>query len=105
MADTTKPTIKNISEGPRGVTNAAGDTVMLERGETRNDIELTAAELRSAKATGYFQIGGSSPTKAVSLKGKSRDELLKIAEDEEVAIPETATDEQIVKAIEQKRKA
>ncbi len=48
--------ITNIEKGPRGVNTLAG-AVLIDPGQTV-DVELSAAEHKVAKATGWFDIEG-----------------------------------------------
>jgi hypothetical protein len=48
--------ITNTSDGPRGFHSAAG-LVTLEKGETW-DGDISDAEVKSARDTGYFDVGG-----------------------------------------------
>ncbi|HEV7258942.1 MAG TPA: hypothetical protein VGN82_14270 [Bosea sp. (in: a-proteobacteria)] len=50
--------ITNISKGPRGV-NATDGTVLIEPGESV-EVELSAAEAKIAKATGWFDMSGKA---------------------------------------------
>lgn len=52
--------ITNTQPGPRGV-NAIGGPVLIEPGQTA-DVEMSAAELKVAKATGWFDISGKAKT-------------------------------------------
>ena len=51
--------VTNISKGPRGINTKAGP-VLIEPGETRDDLEVVEAELEVAKATGWFDISGKA---------------------------------------------
>jgi hypothetical protein len=53
-----KVTIKNTSDGPRGVHTNRG-LRFLEPGESR-EVEISDAELKGAKSTGYFEVGGKA---------------------------------------------
>lgn len=100
-----KHSITNSEAGPRGFWQ--GDNlVLVEPGQTAEDVELSAEELKQAKATGYFTFdGGKAEKKLPGLTGKNKDQLIAIARDEGVVLPEEATAEQITDAIKQKREA
>lgn len=53
--------VTNISEGPRGL-NTKNGPVLVEPGQTIDDIELVDAELKVAKATGWFDFSGKVPS-------------------------------------------
>lgn len=112
MADTKNTfTLTNTSEGPRGFWEGA-DIVMLDPKQAAQ-ADLSDAEHKAAKDTGYFKIkagpldhdsngsaGGSEPASPPSLAGKTKAELLKIAEDEGVTVEDGATNDDIKSAIE-----
>jgi len=50
--------VTNIEKGPRGI-NAKGGTVLVDPGETV-EVEVSAAELKVAKATGWFEFSGKA---------------------------------------------
>lgn len=52
--------VKNVSTGPRGLNTKTGP-VVLDKDEERDGIELTEAEAKIAKATGWFDIADSEP--------------------------------------------
>lgn len=56
MADTSKTAVRNIAVGIRGL-NTVNGYRDLAPNELAEDVELTAAELESAKRTGYFRFG------------------------------------------------
>lgn len=51
-----KVTVRNISPGFRGL-NAETGYLEFNPGETREGVEITDAELKSARSTGYFEFG------------------------------------------------
>lgn len=59
--------ITNISKGPRGVNGPSGP-VLIEAGETA-EIDLSEAEAKIAKATGWFEFGESEPEEPVEPAG------------------------------------
>lgn len=61
MAEFQKVTLTNTAKGPRGANTREG-LVMLEPGESRR-VELSEAELKSAKGTGYFEFGTAKADK------------------------------------------
>jgi hypothetical protein len=58
MADTQKVTVKNVSDGPR-ILNGANGPVLTHAGETTEAVEISAVELKIARATGYFEFDGA----------------------------------------------
>jgi len=60
-----KHTITNTSGGPRMVNTTTG-AVMLKAGETRDDLELSDAELKSAKGTDWFAFGARAAKAAAA---------------------------------------
>lgn len=57
--------LKNIDAGPRGVyvggddeKKIAGELLVINPGETSDDVELSASQLALAKKTGWFDISG-----------------------------------------------
>lgn len=64
MAETTKKvTVTNTAKGARGIHTTSG-LVMLEAGQTAEDLEVTDAELKSAEEAGYFEFGAAPKKKA-----------------------------------------
>lgn len=61
MSDLTKQTITNVSGGPK-VVNAV-PTVTLQAGESA-EVEMTAAELKVAKGTEWFEFGKAAAAEA-----------------------------------------
>lgn len=58
MADaTTKTTVTNTSDGPRGFWEGA-ECIMLDKGQAAV-AELTDDEVKAAKATGYFKLAAA----------------------------------------------
>jgi hypothetical protein len=55
--------ITNTSKGPRGINTKAGQ-IMLEPGQTVDDVELADAEAKIAKATGWFDFSGKAKAEA-----------------------------------------
>lgn len=53
--------VTNVSKGPRGINTTAGP-VLIEPGETRDDLEIVEQEFEVAKATGWFEISGKPIT-------------------------------------------
>lgn len=56
MAESKTYSVKNTAPGIRGLNAVTGYTE-LAPGETREGVELTAAEFKSARSTGYFDFG------------------------------------------------
>jgi hypothetical protein len=54
-----KTKITNTSAGARGFYNAAGELIMVEKGQSVSH-EISAAELKDLKTGGSFKIGGSA---------------------------------------------
>lgn len=54
--------ITNTSDGPRSVHSVNGE-VLIEAGATA-DLDLSDSEMKSAKATGYFEFGAAAAAKA-----------------------------------------
>lgn len=48
--------VTNIDKGPRGL-NTKNGPVLLDPGQTRDDIDLSAAERKVAESTGWFEFG------------------------------------------------
>lgn len=59
--------IFNKCDGPRGVNTTTGP-VLIDPGQSA-DVELSEAELKIAKATGWFKIGGKAEEPAEQKKG------------------------------------
>lgn len=100
MTGIIKVTVTNTTAGPKifnGVTPA-----LLHPGQETGPLEVSEAELRSMRSTGYFEISGgpADDGKPVSLTGKTKAEMLDIAKDEGVTIEDGATNADIVSAIE-----
>lgn len=53
--------VTNIENGPRGINTESG-TVLVEAGQTV-DVEVSTAELKVAKATGWFEFSGAKAAK------------------------------------------
>lgn len=70
--------IKNISEGPRYLHSSNFGTVIMAPGEERDDIEMTDAELKSAKASDYFEFDGKGPASPASPVEKSGYDLFDV---------------------------
>lgn len=49
--------VKNISQGPRGL-NTLDGAIMLDPGEERSHVRMSAAEADIAKGTGWFDLSG-----------------------------------------------
>jgi hypothetical protein len=60
--------ITNTSKGPRGLNTKAGQ-VLLNPGQTVDDVELSDAEAKIAKATGWFDFSGRAEAKTDEKKG------------------------------------
>lgn len=73
--------VKNVSSGPRGIRNEEGVLIMLEPGQTSDDIRPAKGEIDDAKATGWFLFGkdatdDKAPAPALPLEaGVSSDAL------------------------------
>ena len=59
--------ITNIEKGPRGL-NTKDGAILVEPGQTV-DVELVEAELKVAKATGWFDFGKAEPKQSDEKKG------------------------------------
>lgn len=59
--------ITNKSEGPRGVNTTSGP-VLIEPGQSV-DVELSEAEVKVARATGWFKFGSKAEEPADQKKG------------------------------------
>ena len=105
MADTTKTTVTNISDGPRGFWEGS-ECIMLDKKQVAV-AELTDDEAKAAKATGYFSLAApkTDASGPPSLNNKTKAELLDIAKDEGVDVEEGATVTDIKAAIELNREA
>lgn len=99
-----KATATNVSDGPK-VFNSAPSVVLQPGQSTEGEVDISEAELKSMKGTGFFKFGGDKADEKPSLAGKNKAELLKIAADEEVEIEDGATNDDIRSAIELKREA
>lgn len=105
-----KQTVRNTSGGYRGLNTVGGGYVELSPGQTVEGVDLSDAELASAKDAGYFEFGGKATAPADDDGGKSLDKMNK-AELEAVAAAEgvdlSAATNQAgrVEAIEAARKA
>ena len=104
MTTTHKHVVKNTAKAPRGLHDLTG-YVELAAGESRA-LELSAAELASAKATGYFEFDTGTTAEAKSESGTTADdldttvsELKKIAAAEGVELEHNANKAAIVTAI------
>lgn len=94
--------VKNTARGMRGLHTTTG-LVMLDVGEVREDLELSAAERKSAESTGYFEFGAKAEAEPESgprtdpddttaeLDKRSIAELKDIAKAEGVTLPEQGT--------------
>ncbi|WP_333571318.1 hypothetical protein [Sphingomonas sp.] len=89
-------TVTNTTGGNKVVNSVP--PAILTPGETM-DLEISDAELEVMRGTGWFSFDGDDE-KPVSLSGKKKAELLKIAEAEGVEIEEGATNDDIIAAIE-----
>lgn len=61
----TKIVARNIAAGVRGLHNTEGKLINFERGQAL-EIELSAQELKDAKASGSFEFGGKAPKAAAA---------------------------------------
>lgn len=59
-----KVTITNTAPGARGVRKPNGELVMLERGETVEDFDISDDERKDAEKTGYFEFGKAAAKRA-----------------------------------------
>lgn len=71
--------ITNVSNGPRGIHTENG-LVVLNPGETRDDLKLSKAELASAEEGDWFHVGDLPKAKAEA-DAKGLKAALKAAED------------------------
>jgi len=60
--------ITNLTDGPRGV-NATSGSVLIEPGASV-DVDLSDAELKVAKATGWFEFGPDKPSAKTKAGGE-----------------------------------
>lgn len=74
MSDTQKVTVTNSTKGPR-VFNAAPPILLAPGQSSDGEVSVTAAELESMRATGYFEIDGGDAPEPGPLDG-SIDELV-----------------------------
>jgi hypothetical protein len=65
-----KTTVTNVSTGARGIRDDKHRLIMLERGESA-EVELTDAERKDAKATGYFEFGKAAAERAAEGEGEA----------------------------------
>lgn len=102
MADTYRVDVKNVSNGPRMFNGIP--PVAIPAGQSFQDIEVSAAELKSMRRFGEFEITGgpaAGPSDDLpALSGKNKAELLQIAKDEGAEVEDGATNEDIRSAIE-----
>ncbi len=76
--------VRNIAPGPRGL-NTADGPVMLAPGQ-EGEVNLSEAELKSSKATGWFIFEGQSKKETDSAyAAMSEDELRALLKDKGVA--------------------
>lgn len=76
--------VTNNQAGPRGINTTSGP-VLVEPGQTV-DVDVSAAELKVAKATGWFSFAGKDSAKSDEFQGKSaadtgREDLKKQADE------------------------
>lgn len=72
--------VKNTSVGPRGL-YAGGEMVMLQSGESR-DLDVTAANLKIARETGWFSLEGEAKADPKQEEGSDSADLTKLTDDE-----------------------
>lgn len=88
-----KVTVTNTAKGIRGLYDVDG-LVNLAPGESRS-LEMTEAEIKSAKITGNFDFGAKSAEPSEpqgdGLDSKKVSELDEIIADEKVVVPETGS--------------
>lgn len=65
----TVKSVKNITEGPKGL-NSAGGPVLIEAGDTA-DVDLNDAELAVSQATGWFEISSTRGKKSAKAEDES----------------------------------
>ncbi|MER8925792.1 hypothetical protein [Mesorhizobium sp. M0859] len=63
--------VTNNQAGPRGINTTSGP-VLLDPGQTA-DVEVSSAELKVAKATGWFSFAGQDSSKSGEFQGKGAD--------------------------------
>ncbi|MER9829175.1 hypothetical protein NKJ51_12410 [Mesorhizobium sp. M0134] len=66
--------VTNNQAGPRGINTTSGP-VLLDPGQTA-DVEMSSAELKVAKATGWFSFAGKGSSKSDELQGKGGEPTL-----------------------------
>jgi hypothetical protein len=59
MVDVQKVSVTNVSDGPR-LFNSNPPVIIPRGGASDGQLEISAAELKSMRATGYFDINGGS---------------------------------------------
>lgn len=87
----------NTQKGARGVNTVAG-LVIIEPGQSI-DADISEAELKSAKATGWFEIGGKAEAPADDL---DRDALKKDADDLGIEYAKNITTEKLKELVDAK---
>ena len=88
------PTVKNIDKGPRGIHVKGGGIVMIEPGQTRDDLDITKDELDSANESGWFEIKGYKLSEAAA-KTKENVEADKPLDTEGVKVEKVYSAEEI----------
>lgn len=111
MADITKTSVRNVAVGIRGL-NLVDGYRDLAPGEFLESVELTAAELKSAESTGYFEFGKKAatappppPPGAAEPLPNNVPKLKKIARDEGIDVGEAKSAAELTAAIEAGRAA
>lgn len=96
--------VTNICQGQRGIFRQGDDNAtMIEAGQSLV-LDLSDSDLADAKATDWFEFGEpDAADDAKPLARMNKTELLAIAAEEGVEVEESATNKEIVAAIEQAR--
>jgi len=98
MAEKIYHTVKNIAPGPRGL-HSTGGHVLLEKGESRQ-LEIEDGELKSAKASGHFEISaGKGESSGDGLDDQTVAQLRELAAKESIDLGEATKQGEIVAAI------
>lgn len=97
-----KTSIRNISQGPRGIYGADGQLVMIEKGESA-ELDVSASERKDAEANGYFVFGDAAEADPDDLQSLKKADLVAIAEAEGVAIETDDNRSDLIRKIEEGR--
>lgn len=108
----TGTTVRNVTRGFRGLNLADGGYLELGPGESRDGVELSSAERKSAESTNYFEFGSAAKAEPESSTDETAGELprnvpklKKIAADEGVELGDAKSADDITAAIVAARQA